>query len=118
MKGLRINFETDTPGVRQPFVSAEQVLDHQRLVDPRERVRVQRVHLADLFLELADLGEKTAGQRREREEALLDLDALRREGKEEVGTCVRIDDGLEGRLGFVEREAPASGRSCSCPSRR
>ena len=39
-------------------------------------MRVERVHLADLLLELADLGEQPAGKGREREEPFLDLDAF------------------------------------------
>ena len=67
-------------------------------------MRVQRVHLADLLLELPDLGEQAAGKRRERQEALFDLDTLGREGEKEVRARVRIDDRLERRFGLLERE--------------
>ena len=68
-------------------------------------MRVQRVDLADLLLDLADLRQQPAGKRREREEALLDLDALGRERQEEVGARVGIDDRLERRFRFVQPNA-------------
>ena len=54
----------------------------QRLVDPGQRVRVQRVDLAELRLQLPDLRQQAARQRREGQEPLLDLDALGRERRE------------------------------------
>ena len=105
--GLRISFDTDMPESDSPSSPPSRFCDHQRLVDPRQRVGVQRVDLADLLLHLADLRQQAAGKRRERQEAFFDLDALGREGEKEVRARVRIDDRLERRLGFVQLERRA-----------
>jgi hypothetical protein len=89
-------------GIVQAFVTAEQVTDRQRRVDPRQVMGVKRVRLAELRLHLSDLGEETAGQRRERQKAFFNLEPLGRGGEEEIGPRVRIDDGLQAYFRFVQ----------------
>ena len=60
---------------------------------------------------LPDLRQQTARERRERDEALLEIDALFAERDEEVGARVRIDDGLERGFRLVHLEAPAGSTS-------
>jgi len=89
-----------------PALAAEEVQHHERRVRVRTDVRVFRVQLAERGLELAGLHDEVAGQRQEGDVPLLDSDAaLAVAGHEEVRAGVRIDDGLQGDLGFLELEA-------------
>ena len=112
-------------GVGDPFFSTKQVLGHQRPIGPRQHVRVQRVDLAERRPHLADAHQDAAGQRRKRDEALFEIDAFFAERDEEIGACVRIDDGLERhlRLGHLQRRlrvhrVPAGGAEEVADDRR
>ena len=92
------------PGVVDAVLAAHQVLGHERAVGPGHHVVVHLVDLAERRPHLPDLQQQVGGQRRERDEALLHADRVRREGQEEVGPRVRVHDGLEGRLCLVQLE--------------
>ena len=65
---------------------------------------VQRIHLAERRPRLADLYQKPSGEGGERDEPLFDFGALSAKCDEEIGPCVRIDDRLQRRFGFLELE--------------
>ena len=88
--------------VRQALFPTDEVLADERSIGSRDRVRVQRIDLAELRAELAGLQQQAGGQRRERDVALFELRPLRPGGDKEIGACVRIDDGLKRRLRFAQ----------------
>ena len=94
----------DGDAVAVELLVAEEVVDDERLVDPRAHVRVPRVGLAEERLELAGLRGEVERQRDELRVALLDVDALGGEGEEEIRFRVGIDEGLERHFGLVELE--------------
>ena len=65
-------------------------------------MQMERVHLAEAGAHAADLGEQVGGERRQRDEALLDLDALFAEREEQIGAGVGIDHGLQRDLRLAE----------------
>ena len=67
-------------------------------------MRVQRIGLANLLLQLSDLREQPPRERRKREETFFDLDTFGRERQEEIGPRVRVDDRLEACLGLAHLE--------------
>src|SRR6266545_1514350 len=89
-------------GADPPLLAAEEVDDRQRLVGPGEDVPVERVDLAEGGAHPAGLDQKLRGERGERGETFLDVDAFRAEGDEEVGARVGVDDRLDSQLGFAE----------------
>ena len=103
--GLRDQPRRRDAGVGDAFFAARQVVGDEGTIGPRNHVAVERVHLAERRAHLSDLDEQPAWNRGEREEALLEIDALLPERHEEVGAGVGIDDRLEGglRLGHLQR---------------
>ncbi len=92
------------PGVCNPLFAADEVLGDERAIGPRHLVGMERVDLAEPRPQLPDLQQQAARQRRERDEALLEIDALLGKSHEEVGAGIRIDDRLEGRFGLAHRQ--------------
>ena len=92
------------PGIVDPVFAADEVVDDERTIGPRQHVVVQAVHLAERRAHLADFRQEPARQRRERQESFLDADAFLAERDEEVGARIRIDDRLERRFRFVHLE--------------
>jgi hypothetical protein len=76
---------------------------------------VQRVDLAELRLELSGLDDEVPREVEERDVALLDVDALVREGEEQVRARVRVDDRLERDLRLLELERLV-GTTGLCPA--
>ncbi len=71
--------------VRQALFPTDQVLGDERSIGSRDRVRVQRVDLAELRAELAGLQQQAGGKRGERDVALFELRPLRPGGDKEIG---------------------------------
>ena len=63
--GFGISRATEMPGVVDAVFAADQVVDDERPIGPRQHVVVQRVDLAERRAHLADLRQQAAGQRRE-----------------------------------------------------
>ena len=80
----------------------EQVVNHQRLVDPWPHMRVPGVVLAEIGLHLSHLCRKVIRKSDEVRVTLLHIDPLRRQGEKEIRFGVRIDKGLKGDLGLIE----------------
>ena len=83
-----------------PFLAANEVVGHERTIDPRNLVRVRDVDFAERRAELADLREQAAGQRRKRDEPFFEIDPFLAEGQEEIGAGIRIDNRLQRHLRF------------------
>src|ERR1051325_9044189 len=90
----------------EPFL-AEEIVDDERLVDPRRLVGMPRVDLAEVRLELADLGRDVVRQVDEVRVALFHFEAVRRAGEEELRLGIRIDEGLERDFRLVQRQRVA-----------
>src|ERR1017187_2813929 len=89
-------------GSDPPFLASQEVDDREGRIRPREDVQVKGVDFAERHAHPAHLGEEAPGQRGEGQEAFLHLDALLTEGKEEIGSPIRVDDRLNAELGFTQ----------------
>ncbi len=87
--------ESERPASDKSFVAAYEVRRHERPIDARERMRMQRVHLSKIRAQLAGLEQQVGRQRRERDVAFLHLSTFRADGKKEVRARVRIHNRLE-----------------------
>ena len=105
----------EQPGIRnQPshrdarvvdaIFAADEVQRDERPIGPRQHVVVHRVDLAERGAHLSDLCQQPARQRRQCGVAFLERDALLAKRQEEVGTGIRIDDGLKRRFRLVHLE--------------
>ena len=85
-------------------LARDQVVTHQRALDPGQNMVMHRVDLAEGGAHLTHLRHEAAGQSRESDVAFLQVHAFLAKGNEEVAAGVGIDDRLESDLGLVHLE--------------
>src|SRR5215831_4525677 len=82
-------------------LTAYQVCCNERTIGPGQHVIVEAVDFTECGAHLSGLHQETAWNRRKREVALLEIDALLAKRNKEVGTSVWIDNSLERNLRFM-----------------
>src|SRR5216684_3508420 len=82
-------------GVVDAVLAADQIIGDERPVNERQGVIVNGVDLAKVSTLLADLEQKTRGERSKGDVSLFHVYAGLAEGDEGIGARVRIDDGLK-----------------------
>src|SRR5262245_8987001 len=83
------------PRITDSFLAADEVVDHDWAIRPRQHVVVQRVHLAERRAHLADAHEQAAWNSWKSDEAFFQVYAFFTERQKKIGTRVGIDDRLE-----------------------
>ncbi len=87
--------------VVNPILPTHQVLGHQRTIGPGQHMVMQSVYFSEGGAHFANPQVQAAAQCGKRELTLFEIDALFAEADEEVGTRVRIEDGLKSNLALM-----------------
>src|SRR5690349_25032574 len=99
--GCRQNALHRDAGVVETIFATDQIVVHERAIDPGQHVVVHRVYLPKGASEFTHLGHKPGWQRRQCYVSLLQIHAFFSEGQEEVSARVWVDNGLNTELRFM-----------------